>query len=247
MEIAVVFWVEEWNDPSGVLGRRLSWVGRSSGLFAPHTKEGPEGERGQDTESEHTEDERLWKMFVEWYSLLPDWRGRETEGRIQYNSNIRLVKNGANSEIHTKMTWKVRNVPNNADDTFTQTTWPLLWSCFFNSILNLRFLSMSDGNEVSTLIIKEASFLLCTLNQRLSQWFYTGVLFLEYTGKLGICLLFTISNLAWNVLWGLWAETVPSWPIHSYAIVTCMPAAFKVYNFGFGKLILMKRAYWKCM
>ena len=84
MEIAVVFWVEEWNDPTAVLGRRLSWVGRSSGLFAPHTKEGPEREQGQDTEGEHTEDERLWKMFVEWYSLLPDWRGREIEGRIQY-------------------------------------------------------------------------------------------------------------------------------------------------------------------
>lgn len=81
--------------PVGVLGGRLSWVGRSSEPFAPHTKKGLEGERGQDTESEHTEDERLLKMSVEWYSLLPDWRGRESEGRLQYDSNIRSVKNGA--------------------------------------------------------------------------------------------------------------------------------------------------------
>ena len=42
--------MDEQNDPSGVLGRRLSWVGRNSELFAPHTKEGLEGKRGQDTE-----------------------------------------------------------------------------------------------------------------------------------------------------------------------------------------------------
>lgn len=116
-----------------------------------------------------------------------------------------------------------------------------LWSGVFNSILILSFLSKRDWNEVSTLIIKEASFLLCILNQCLSQWFYTWVIFLEYTGKLGICLLFTISNLVWNILQGLWTVTVPSFPILSYPIVTGMNAAFEVHNSGFGKLILWRQ------
>lgn len=141
--------------------------------------------------------------------------------------------------------WEVKYVQNNADNTITQTIWPILWSCCFNSILNLSFLSMSDGNEISTLITKEANFLLCTLKQCLSQRFCAGVIFLEFTRKLGICLLFTISNLVWNALRGLWAETVPSFAMHGYTTVTCMDAAFKVHNFGFGKLILMKRAYWE--
>lgn len=122
-----------------------------------------------------------------------------------------------------------------------------LWSGVFNTILILSFLSMSDWNEVSTLIIKEASFLLCTLNQCLSQWFYTRVVFLEYTGKLGICLLFTSSNLVWNVLQGLLNcnGSLISNPQLSYSYLH--ECSIWSTQFWFWEIDFMKTAYWKYM
>lgn len=136
---------------------------------------------------------------------------------------------GLQSENHTKITGKSKTCKITLIKYSFWTLWLFSEVCFLNSLLKFRLLSMSDEKEVSTLIMREVSFLPSSLNQCPSRWSYAVVIFLEYAGKLGICPLFItkdfyISNLVRNVPLGSLSWSTASFAICKDAAVICLYA-----------------------